>query len=115
VILLSALGVTLIGVALLVIGPVRWSRDRAADVDRHRVAATTATCIRQLSLEDFLAAGSGGQAEVRSRVDDIAIGAAEARPDVRDAAAALQYEVGSGSQSRIDAARGALAAVCKTP
>jgi len=110
-----ALACVLVGVAVVVLGPFRWSRDRSDATRRRQEAATLATCLQFRSLAEGEAAGAIPPAEMRTRVGQLYLAADGARADVRAAVSDLQDGVvASGGASLLPAAD-SLRAACDRP
>jgi len=93
VLIVAGAGCFILGVVLVLFGPVRWAQDRAEAAKQRETAATLATCIRFQSLVERAHDGPVPAPEMRSRVTALARGAEYARADVLAAVSELQGEV----------------------
>ena len=101
-----------LGVMAGVLGPLRWAHDRR-EATRHReTAATLATCLRFESMVDRAANGPVPTVELRAMASALAVGAADARADVREAVADLQREVMATTATALTPAAARVTTAC---
>ena len=113
--IVGAVGCVLLGVAVVVLGPLRWSHDRSDAARDRETASTLATCLRFQSLVARVGEGPISAAEMQSRASDLQTVVVSARTDVREAVADFQREVTATKATALTPAGARLATACATP